>query len=185
MPSAIHALRRRLEEIRSAGSPAQPNCASLRIVIEGLSTKAQATFREVFGEGTIEGDTDFRSQFDTSDLYDMSGLPWSKHVQNFEVDKAKIAAQFETQIALLEEKRDASPTNPAERALRAYADLDLHASIADAASKLYGDGHYANAIVDAVKALNSLVRSRSGPRRRWHFAHDDCVLPRQTDLEIQ
>lgn len=49
-----------------------------------------------------------------------------------------------------------------KRALRAYETLDLHESIADAASDLYRDGHYANAIEDAVKALNNLVRLRSG-----------------------
>jgi uncharacterized protein (TIGR02391 family) len=42
--------------------------------------------------------------------------------------------------------------------LRAYDGLDLHPSIARAASDLYRNGHYANAIEDAVKALNNLVR---------------------------
>jgi uncharacterized protein (TIGR02391 family) len=46
--------------------------------------------------------------------------------------------------------------------LRAYESLDLHPEIARAASKLYRDGHFANAIEDAVKALNGFVRLRSG-----------------------
>jgi uncharacterized protein (TIGR02391 family) len=48
------------------------------------------------------------------------------------------------------------------RALRAYEGLDLHPDIADAASGLYVDGHYAAAIEAAVKALNARVRLRSG-----------------------
>jgi uncharacterized protein (TIGR02391 family) len=40
--------------------------------------------------------------------------------------------------------------------------LDLHPEIARAVGKLYRDGHYANAVEDAVKALNALVRMRSG-----------------------
>jgi uncharacterized protein (TIGR02391 family) len=48
------------------------------------------------------------------------------------------------------------------QALRPYGNLDLHPEIARAASELYRDGHYANAIDDAVKALNGLVRMRSG-----------------------
>jgi uncharacterized protein (TIGR02391 family) len=40
--------------------------------------------------------------------------------------------------------------------------LDLHPEIARAASKLYQDGHYATAVEQAVKALNGLVRVRSG-----------------------
>jgi uncharacterized protein (TIGR02391 family) len=46
--------------------------------------------------------------------------------------------------------------------LRAYQNLDLHPEIARAASQLYKNGHYANAIEDAVKAVNTLVRLRSG-----------------------
>jgi uncharacterized protein (TIGR02391 family) len=52
--------------------------------------------------------------------------------------------------------------NQTDRVVRAYRDLDLHPKIGKAASKLYLDGHYPNAIEDAVKALNNLVRLRSG-----------------------
>lgn len=40
--------------------------------------------------------------------------------------------------------------------------LALHREIARAASGLYRDGHYANAVEASVKALNGLVRLRSG-----------------------
>ncbi len=50
--------------------------------------------------------------------------------------------------------------------MRAYEGLDLHPDIARAASELYRDGHYSNAIEDAVKALNSLVKLRSGHDER-------------------
>jgi uncharacterized protein (TIGR02391 family) len=46
--------------------------------------------------------------------------------------------------------------------LHAYEGLDLHPEIARAAGDLYRGGHYANAIEDAVKVLNDLVRMRSG-----------------------
>jgi len=49
-----------------------------------------------------------------------------------------------------------------QKVIKAYSNLDLHPEIARAASALYIDGHYANAIVDAVIALNNLVRLRSG-----------------------
>jgi uncharacterized protein (TIGR02391 family) len=48
------------------------------------------------------------------------------------------------------------------RALRAYEGLDLHPEIERAADALYRGGHYSNAVADAVKALNGLVRMRSG-----------------------
>jgi uncharacterized protein (TIGR02391 family) len=50
---------------------------------------------------------------------------------------------------------------PLPRAISAYGGLDLHSDIARAASQLYQDGHSSNAVEDAVKALNVLVRSRS------------------------
>ena len=40
--------------------------------------------------------------------------------------------------------------------------MDLHPEIARAASQLYKNEHYANAIEDLVKAFNALVRLRSG-----------------------
>jgi uncharacterized protein (TIGR02391 family) len=52
--------------------------------------------------------------------------------------------------------------NQTDRVVRAYRDLDLHPVIGEAANRLYLDGHYASAIEDAVKALNNLVRLRSG-----------------------
>jgi hypothetical protein len=51
--------------------------------------------------------------------------------------------------------------NPA-RALKAFEGLELHPEIDRAAGQLYRDGHYANAIEDAVKALNTLVRLQTG-----------------------
>ncbi len=62
---------------------------------------------------------------------------------------------------LHEQLEDAGET-PTGRALRAYDGLELHKDIDRAAGRLYRDCHYANAIEDAVKALNALVRLYSG-----------------------
>lgn len=50
--------------------------------------------------------------------------------------------------------------------IKAYEGLELHPVIAKASSNLYKDGHYANAVEDAVKALNALVRLNSGVEDR-------------------
>jgi uncharacterized protein (TIGR02391 family) len=50
----------------------------------------------------------------------------------------------------------------AGKALQAYEGLEVHPEIERAAGDLYRNGHYANAVEDAVKALNDLVRMRSG-----------------------
>ena len=62
----------------------------------------------------------------------------------------------------MKEQLGENGAGPADRAIRAYSNLDLHPEIARAASDLYRDGHYANAILNAVTALNDLVRLRSG-----------------------
>ncbi len=66
------------------------------------------------------------------------------------------------EVLLMKEQLGDSADAPGDRAIRAYQSLDLHPEIARAATELYEDGHYANAIEDAVKALNGLVRIRSG-----------------------
>jgi len=40
--------------------------------------------------------------------------------------------------------------------------MELHPEVERAVGDLYRDGHYANAVEDATKALNGLVRLRSG-----------------------
>jgi hypothetical protein len=49
----------------------------------------------------------------------------------------------------LEELGDAGRTSTG-KALKAYEGLDLHPAIERAAGSLYRDGHYANAVEDAV-----------------------------------
>lgn len=61
----------------------------------------------------------------------------------------------------LEELGDAGRTSTG-KTLQAYEGLELHPAIERAASRLFRDAHYANAVEDAVKALNALVRMNSG-----------------------
>lgn len=77
--------------------------------------------------------------------------------------RQRTTALLSREVALLQEQlgEDGSGA-PADRAIRAYSNLDLHTEIARAASDLYRDSHYAQAIVAAVIALNDLVRLRSG-----------------------
>jgi len=75
------------------------------------------------------------------------------------IDRA--IATLQTVIDLFEEKLDAAPESPANRARRALGDLDLHPEIAETATKLFENGHYANAVEDACKVLDGLVKIRS------------------------
>ena len=66
-----------------------------------------------------------------------------------------------TALEILEEKVGGGDAPTLNRILQAYQGLELHSEIPRAASQLYGDGHYSNAVEAAVKALNGLVRLRS------------------------
>ena len=58
----------------------------------------------------------------------------------------------------LNESKKGTPT----RLLSSYQGLKLHERISQASDKLYRDGHYANAVEDAVKALIKYVKEKSG-----------------------
>ena len=92
------------------------------------------------------------------------GLPTTQEIrQGVERKRQQALTLLRQQVKLLkEELGDNAAADPASRSIRAYANLDLHPEIARAVSELYRDGHYANAIEDAVKALNAYVRYRSG-----------------------
>jgi uncharacterized protein (TIGR02391 family) len=62
---------------------------------------------------------------------------------------------------MLEERLEDMAASPAGKARRAIEGLDLHREIELAAGKLYRDGHYSSAILEAVKALAEHVRFRS------------------------
>jgi Protein of unknown function (Hypoth_ymh) len=91
-------------------------------------------------------------------------------------------AKLQSALTILNERVEESNETAAARTT-AYKGLDLHPEIGRAASSLYHDGHYANAVEAAVKALNGLVRLRSG------LDIDGMSLPgarraRPTDLSV-
>lgn len=97
------------------------------------------------------------------------------------VDRA--VSNLETIIDLFEEKLGAAPESPANRARRAFGDLDLHPEIARASAKLFEDGHYSNAVGEACKVLNLLVQMRSGeteqngtPLMQYVFSANNPIL---------
>ena len=120
---------------------------------------------------------------------------------NIDVVRDKVGrgiSTLKTLAEILSEQAGAGQEDSGNRSLRAYQGLDLHPEIARAASKLYQDAHYANAVEAAVKALNGLVRLRSGldqdgtslmerafspsnPLLKFNDLQDQSARPDQTD----
>jgi uncharacterized protein (TIGR02391 family) len=121
---------------------------------------------ETFGQDTPEYDRyRLARTLDTAGVNYAYGTPLPEIIAGLERGKARAIALLKQAIRSFEEilaEMGEVPDDPNAKVLRAYEGLDLHPEIARAASQLYKDGHYANAIEDSVKALNGLVRSRSG-----------------------
>lgn len=125
--------------------------------------KINATLREIYGHDTIEF-----NQYHVSGLrsYTMMFFPgqdtsYRARLPDIKIAVSRAIAQLKSARDILQERlEDDSPTSSAT-ILRAYQGLNLHPEIARRASQLYIDGHYANAVEAAVKALNGLVRLRS------------------------
>lgn len=136
-----------------------PNITALEVAIdEALS--------DTFGHDTPEYHRySMAAQLDRAS-FNMNGTPHFEVIDGLKKGRASAIALLQQAIKSFEKKLADSGEPAAEDAgaktLRAYEGLDLHPAIARAASDLYRNGHYANAIEDAVKALNNLVRLHSG-----------------------
>jgi uncharacterized protein (TIGR02391 family) len=166
--AAIPMLQARISELEafaatSVASSKDPSVLSLQHAIE-------ATLARIFGPGTHEYNRLHAAKNLCSVTYGEAlqigshrGAPQIHEIQRaIERGRQRAIALLGREVELMKEQLADSGGSPADRAIRAYTNLDLHPEIARAATELYEDGHYANAIEDAVKALNGLVRLRSG-----------------------
>jgi uncharacterized protein (TIGR02391 family) len=166
---AIPALERRIAEFKEIQLNAltEENGDN---TLDALTQKANATLREIFGPGTIEYreyEVDSLHAYHLAPLY--VGGYGGEYDNSFHRRLPEIKKLVDRAVSTLETARDIlrerlAPDDPASgnRVLRAYDGLELHPEIARAASKRYQDGNYADAVESAVKALNGLVRLRSG-----------------------
>jgi uncharacterized protein (TIGR02391 family) len=161
MNEAIPRLERRLRELE--GVEIERWDEQKKTALDALQRKIEETLVNVFGADTIEYKryevTRFGYFVRRNMLY---GTPPHEWVDGYQSAVIQAAAKLRTAIEMLQEKLADLGETPAGQALRAYEGLDLHTEIARAGGRLYRDGHYANAVEDAVKALNDLVRLRSG-----------------------
>ena len=131
--------------------------------IDKLQNLIDSTLVEIFDNDSVEYD-----RYRVEDLYFSTGMSFDGSSSPADI-KAKYqrgfgdaTAKLESALEAMEEQLEDAGETPAGQALRAIEGLDLHPEIDRAAAKLYRDGYYANAVEDACKALNLLVKLRSG-----------------------
>ena len=133
-------------------------------MLSGLESKVNATLRDVFGEETVEyQEYKIENLRGTLPIY-ISGMDISVR-GNLDTIRSNISSavtRLNAIVEILKEKAEDGGTDANTRALRAYDGLQLHSEIARVATPRYRAGHYADAVEASVKALNGLVRLRSG-----------------------
>jgi len=161
MEAAIPKIDRRLTDldafdVQSVNDRSDPRISALEKQLDTLLVT-------IFGADTVEYKR-YRyavTELDTAGLT-IGGTPIHEVRGGLRRGVATAKANLEAiKVGFLEELGDAGRT-AAGKTLKAYEGLELHPAIEHAAGRLFRDGHYANAVEDAVKALNALVRLNSG-----------------------
>lgn len=160
MKGALPRIRKRIEDLRAFDADSVQERTDPRV--EALSKKIDQTLLEIFGPNSIE-----YSRYRVWDLDQAAqGIGW--HVPIEEVRQGirqgieQTVANLETICDLFTEKIELGGQTPESAAKGILASLDLHPEIKRAVDRLFADGHFANAVEDACKALDLLVKLRSG-----------------------
>ncbi|HZW61123.1 MAG TPA: TIGR02391 family protein [Candidatus Babeliales bacterium] len=161
MKAAITKIDRRLDEIKAVDI--QTIRQGNEPILQVLSGKLQQLLIDTFGNSTHE----YFQYASCTELrvvsLQMGGTPISQ-IQDWAQAKLSAAiAMLETiKATFTEALHDAGISGTTVKAIKAYEGLELHPIIAQATSSLFRTSHYANAIEDGVKALNDLVRKKTG-----------------------
>jgi len=118
-----------------------------------------ATLLEVFGPGSPEFNANGNYRFVS--LFSAGNLGDEFCQGEFEKSLPQAATMLENLVARLEEKRADLGGDKTARVRTAFEGLDLHSRIASAATDLYRDKHYRNAVGDASIALVNYVKEKS------------------------
>ncbi len=160
MRAAIPKVQRRIQELKALdvytidrrGEPA----------LEALEHKIDDVLVDIFGTDTVEYNRFRVGSLDTASISFGYEVPIDEVREGYQRGVEGAISTLNTIVELFEEKLKDQGQSPLGKALRAISDLNLHPEIERAVAKLFEDGHYANAVEDACKVLDGLVRIRSG-----------------------
>jgi len=161
MQIALPKLDRRIQDLRDFDINSVIDRNDPRI--NAMQQKLDTLLVSVFGASTVEyqryeRDVNYLDQAPHNYMYE---TPIEEVRNGLNKGVGTALACLESIKAGFEEELEDAGISSASKSLKAYEGLELHPEIERAVGDLYKDGHYANAIEDAVKALNGLVRMRS------------------------
>ncbi len=161
---ALPRLARRLKELEEFTVDGARDDVSA--AAKALQQKYDDTLIETFGNDTLEYQRfRIRSFYESSGVVMFAGFDGRQPSPAEEVEPYKKGVlngvrNLRTIIELFNEKLGESAA-PLANPSRALESLQLHPQIADASIELFKGGHYANAIEDACKVLDLLVKMKS------------------------
>lgn len=159
MRSSIRKLERRIKELDEFDPASIEQRSDPRI--GALENKLRDTISDVFGHGTIEYNRFRPGSLDTAGYNSIYETPIAEVVQGVLESKQRELLNLRTIIELFNEKLEDGAESPGNRSRRSFGDLELHPEVSRACSKLFMDGHYAEAVETACKVLDMLVKMRS------------------------
>lgn len=164
MSHALPRLQKRLKELDEFTPSGTRDEVSA--IANALHQKYEDTLIETFGHDTLEYQRYHLTGFyESSGMVVMAGFGGShrsaaEEIEPYKKGVARGARNLRTIIELFQEKLGESG-DPTANPTRALESLELHPQIADASVELFKGGHYANAIEDACKVLDLLVKMKS------------------------
>jgi uncharacterized protein (TIGR02391 family) len=162
MRQGIARLQRRIDELSKINLDTL-NEDNGDITIGAQVQKINAALVDTFGHNTIEYNNHSLESLSAMPIVFTTGsdLSYGARLPYIKSEVSAAIASLQSAIDILGERLGDTSESQTRKLLRAYDGLELSPEIARAASALYRDGHYANAVESAVKALNGLVRLRS------------------------
>jgi uncharacterized protein (TIGR02391 family) len=128
--------------------------------LKALDQRIETILVEIFGYHSAEHRR-FSLTLDTAPVR-RGGTPLDEVRKGYQRGIERAISTLSTIVEFFEKKLEDSKEPEVVEPLNALCKLDLHPEIERAAGTSFRDGHYANAVEDACKALESLVKLRSG-----------------------
>jgi uncharacterized protein (TIGR02391 family) len=159
MKAALPKLKRRIDELQAVDVNTIRERGEPRF--DALEQKIDSTLVDVFGHDTVEHRR-YRVMLDTASINMSHPTPLHEVREGYKRGIEQAVSNLSTIVELFEEKLGEMRESPDGRARRAFGELDIHPEVQRAVSRLFAGGHYSNAIEDACKVLDGLVKLRSG-----------------------
>lgn len=158
MRSAIPKLERRIAELEQFNFDEIVERYDPRI--DAIERRIDDTLVEILGHQTIDYDRYRINSLDHAPSV-IGGIPLHEAKRGIKKGFNSAVTNLRSLVQTLREKIEESPEEPSVRASRTLSELNIHPELLKGIGKLFGDGHYANAVEDSCKILEALVKMRS------------------------